>query len=114
MYSKHHKLVNIWLNSICDEVNINYLGLYILMVVNFFLWSRHYKWFYDFVLFCNGSVHPTSVLNVLWQLLWVFLFVYSYLTRRQSKYKDVFIEGQRERERESKIPIMNSLRANFN
>lgn len=37
MYSKHHKLVNIWLNSICDdEVNINYLGLYILMVVNFF------------------------------------------------------------------------------
>lgn len=38
MYSKHHILLtNIWLNSICDdEVNINYLGLHILMVVNFF------------------------------------------------------------------------------
>lgn len=28
-----------------------------------------------------------------------FLFVYSDLTRKQPKYEDLFIEGQRERER---------------
>lgn len=37
-----------------------------------------------------------------------FLFVYSDLTRKQPKYKDLLIERERER------PIMNSLRADFN